>query len=176
MTPMDIFDSMLESIQQFPLECNGFERRIKRLNKDHFKYSKQLDRMIVKLLPLENKRMLKTKKRLKHIIKKKLKLVDKFQHVIEKQQQKLTELVQISNLDPSKFNFSPLTGNVPAVIKLDNTPLGTMKYCVCGDKAFGNMICCDNPTCAIKWYHFNCVNLTSVPKTAWKCAKCIIPK
>jgi len=34
------------------------------------------------------------------------------------------------------------------------------------------MILCDNKTCDIKWFHFNCVNLTTKPKGKWFCPMC----
>lgn len=172
MTPMDIFDSMLESIQQFPMECNSFERNIKRLHKDHFKYSTRLDRLILKLVPPNDPRLLKLRRKLKNVIKKRLSVTSNFQNAITKQQQRLEELVRISNLDLMNFNFLALPGTACAVIKLNDIPQGNRKYCICNDRAFGFMICCDNPACATKWHHFKCVNLLSPPKTTWICPKC----
>ncbi|ELA42005.1 uncharacterized protein VICG_01022 [Vittaforma corneae ATCC 50505] len=172
MTPMDVFDSMLESIQQFPLECSNFERHIKRLNKDQFKYSILFDKMIQRLISPQDPKLLKVERKLRKIVKKKIELTNNFQNAVEKQQQKLEELVKISNIDMMNFNFSPLSGNIQPVIKLSSIPQGNGKYCICNDKAFGNMICCDNPACAIKWYHFRCVNLIISPRTTWTCPRC----
>ncbi len=38
--------------------------------------------------------------------------------------------------------------------------------------SYGEMIGCDNDSCAIEWFHFNCVNLTNKPKGKWYCPKC----
>jgi len=45
-------------------------------------------------------------------------------------------------------------------------------YCLCEQVSYGEMIGCDNDACAIEWYHFNCVGLTSKPKGKWYCPKC----
>ncbi|KAK8795365.1 hypothetical protein WA588_004210, partial [Blastocystis sp. NMH] len=33
-------------------------------------------------------------------------------------------------------------------------------YCFCQQKATEDMICCDNPKCPYKWFHYRCVGLT----------------
>ncbi|XP_052278209.1 inhibitor of growth protein 1-like isoform X1 [Dreissena polymorpha] len=45
-------------------------------------------------------------------------------------------------------------------------------YCLCEQVSYGEMIGCDNDACAIEWFHFNCVGLTSKPKGRWYCPKC----
>jgi len=45
-------------------------------------------------------------------------------------------------------------------------------YCLCSQLSYGSMILCDNKTCDIKWFHFNCVNLTTKPKGKWFCPMC----
>ncbi|XP_060598860.1 inhibitor of growth protein 1-like [Ruditapes philippinarum] len=45
-------------------------------------------------------------------------------------------------------------------------------YCLCQQVSYGEMIGCDNDACAIEWFHFNCVGLTSKPKGKWFCPKC----
>jgi len=176
MTPMDIFDNMLESIQQFPMECSNFERHIKRLNKDQHKYSTRFDRLILKLISPDDTKFTKLCKKLRRIRKRKLELVESFQRAIGKQQQRLEELVRISNIDTQNFNFSPLEGTTCSVIKLSEIPQGNSKYCICNDKAYGLMICCENPGCPIKWHHFRCVDLLATPKVQWLCPKCSAAK
>ena len=54
-------------------------------------------------------------------------------------------------------------------MKIDpNEPL----YCKCRQVAFGDMIACDNEDCAIEWFHFQCVNLTKMPRNKWLCSDC----
>ena len=45
-------------------------------------------------------------------------------------------------------------------------------YCLCEQVSYGEMICCDNPTCKIEWFHFLCVSLTAIPKGRWFCPNC----
>uniref|UniRef100_A0A915DI52 Inhibitor of growth protein n=1 Tax=Ditylenchus dipsaci TaxID=166011 RepID=A0A915DI52_9BILA len=37
-------------------------------------------------------------------------------------------------------------------------------YCICHQVSFGQMVMCDNKNCAIEWFHFQCVGLTTKPK------------
>lgn len=47
-------------------------------------------------------------------------------------------------------------------------------YCYCNRVSFGEMIGCDNPDCAIEWFHFECVGITleTRPKGKWYCKAC----
>ena len=45
-------------------------------------------------------------------------------------------------------------------------------FCTCGRISFGEMVCCDNPACAIEWFHFGCVGLKESPPGAWLCPIC----
>lgn len=61
-------------------------------------------------------------------------------------------------------------------IKLNNesssTPSDEPTYCLCSQLSYGSMILCDSKVCEIKWFHFNCVNLTTKPKGKWFCPNC----
>lgn len=45
-------------------------------------------------------------------------------------------------------------------------------YCHCKRISFGQMVACENPDCAIEWYHFSCVGLKVEPVDAWFCPTC----
>lgn len=48
-------------------------------------------------------------------------------------------------------------------------------YCFCRDVSYGPMIACDNKSCAIEWFHYQCVGLTEAPadNEKWFCSdKC----
>jgi len=45
-------------------------------------------------------------------------------------------------------------------------------YCLCNQISFGEMICCDNTSCVLEWFHFQCVQLTTKPKGKWYCPQC----
>lgn len=45
-------------------------------------------------------------------------------------------------------------------------------YCYCKRVYYGGMIGCDNDSCPIEWFHFECVSLTEQPKGTWYCPEC----
>ena len=45
--------------------------------------------------------------------------------------------------------------------------------CDCGDpEASAKWICCDGDDCPVKWYHWECVQVTDEPTGDWLCPKC----
>ncbi|KAF2690234.1 hypothetical protein K458DRAFT_413057 [Lentithecium fluviatile CBS 122367] len=46
------------------------------------------------------------------------------------------------------------------------------RYCYCNQVSYGNMIACDNDTCAREWFHLPCVNLDRAPsgRKKWFCS------
>ena len=55
-----------------------------------------------------------------------------------------------------------------------STSCGTEdRWCYCDQVEFGEMVCCDNENCDIKWFHFECLNLKNKPKSkTWYCPDC----
>ncbi|CAI6354780.1 unnamed protein product [Macrosiphum euphorbiae] len=49
-------------------------------------------------------------------------------------------------------------------------------FCLCKQVSFGEMIGCDNPDCAIEWFHFACLCLNTKPKGKWFCPNCVKDK
>ena len=50
----------------------------------------------------------------------------------------------------------------------------TRLYCYCRGPESGNMIACDNQSCPIEWFHFDCLKLSAAPRTKiWYCPDCI---
>ena len=47
------------------------------------------------------------------------------------------------------------------------------RYCLCNQVSYGEMICCDNPTCSIEWFHYGCVGIAEAPKGKWYCPQCV---
>lgn len=45
-------------------------------------------------------------------------------------------------------------------------------YCYCKCPESGTMIACDNPQCAIEWFHLTCLKLSSIPRGKWYCPDC----
>ncbi|KAI8820965.1 uncharacterized protein EV422DRAFT_528576 [Fimicolochytrium jonesii] len=46
-------------------------------------------------------------------------------------------------------------------------------YCICQQVSHGDMVACDNQGCAIEWFHYACVGLTTPPKGSWYCTTCL---
>ena len=53
-----------------------------------------------------------------------------------------------------------------------DTSSGDQLWCYCSGPERGNMIMCDNKSCAIVWFHFDCLRITSPPKGKWFCPSC----
>jgi len=47
-------------------------------------------------------------------------------------------------------------------------------WCYCRKPEFGNMIKCDNKTCTITWFHFDCLEMRVAPKGKWYCPSCVL--
>ena len=47
-------------------------------------------------------------------------------------------------------------------------------FCYCNGPEEGNMICCDNGDCLIKWFHLTCLKMKEacIPKGKWYCPDC----
>jgi hypothetical protein len=57
--------------------------------------------------------------------------------------------------------------NISADLSADNT-----MFCVCRQKEYGKMVACDNASCSIVWFHFNCVRIRKQPAGKWFCPNC----
>ena len=59
--------------------------------------------------------------------------------------------------------YSRLPGDIDNGNKADQStePI----YCYRGCSGYGEMVGCDNPTCTMEWFHFDCLKLNSIPKT-----------
>ena len=49
-------------------------------------------------------------------------------------------------------------------------------YCYCKSVESGRMIACDDESCLIGWFHFECVNLMRKPRGDWYCLDCLEKK
>lgn len=67
-----------------------------------------------------------------------------------------------------KLAYSKVHLKIKSVNKTEPT------YCACKGAYYGEMIACDNKTCAIEWYHFPCVGIIDAPKGDWYCPKCAL--
>lgn len=171
LTPMDIFDSMLEKIQQFPLDANAFERHLKRLNKAHNRYRAVHERLVSRLASPESKRYSRVAAKIKRCLCRKMRITRRFEGRVLSLLSSLKELTRVSGVN---LHMEPLQGSSTAVVKLGEMPCGTRKYCSCNGRASGTMVCCDNPRCDVKWFHAKCMGIGQVPKEGWRCPKCAL--
>ncbi|EQB60816.1 phd zinc finger-containing protein [Vairimorpha apis BRL 01] len=62
--------------------------------------------------------------------------------------------------------------NLMIIVKVGKNKSFGNKYCTCRQYACENMIACEEPSCKIQWFHFDCVGITLPPKNLWYCADC----
>ena len=96
--------------------------------------------------------------------------------------QKLSHFFKVEILPEllGKFFSRPQTTQNPSEVSLshcdttvDETDSTRVKYCYCQEEKEGEMIGCDNPLCQYEWFHFECLRLTSKPKSKlWYCPDC----
>lgn len=63
-------------------------------------------------------------------------------------------------------------GKEQTLLQLDAEENDDGSWCNCKENKGGKMIGCDNKTCTVKWYHLECVNLSSAPRGTWLCPAC----
>jgi chromatin modification-related protein YNG2 len=49
----------------------------------------------------------------------------------------------------------------------------TTTYCFCEQVSYGEMVACDNDSCAREWFHYGCVGLKEPPIGKWYCSECV---
>ena len=79
----------------------------------------------------------------------------------------------------SAATTSTLLDNSLTLDNVDSVFTDQPTYCYCHRPEEGTMIACNNPDCAIEWFHISCLQLTKVPKgkTKWYCPDCrILPR
>ena len=64
------------------------------------------------------------------------------------------------------------SGKIMLILRLLILGILVMTYCLCEDEEYGKMVACDNTFCGVKWFHFDCVGLTTEPKGEWLCPNC----
>ena len=65
-----------------------------------------------------------------------------------------------------------LDDDVPADV--DDEEDYSKLWCYCNAPSFGNMVKCDNTSCTIEWFHFDCLGIKGLPKGKgkWYCPSC----
>lgn len=73
---------------------------------------------------------------------------------------------------PRKKKAKREKGNEKSPCNKVANPADEPLYCLCHQLSYGEMICCDNSSCAIQWFHFSCVGIDHSPKGKWFCPNC----
>lgn len=170
--PTDIYDNIIRTIQQFPMEVYYFKRHTERIDAIILKYQIRLTKLIKKLPKKNEKKFHNVTEKLVKMHKKKLTLVNRLENKVKEHICFFLKLNELGN-NPIDITQCVIQIKNPMIIKLKNEVDDNKTYCTCNGRAFGSMICCDNIECEVHWYHFKCVGLIKTPKIPWICDRCI---
>ena len=94
-------------------------------------------------------------------------IIDQNIHVVDEEIRLLETAILLSgNTAPYPPDF-----NVDGSSKSKSKPEIELEYCLCRGPSRGNMIKCENESCPIEWFHYECVGLKVAPKV-WYCRDC----
>ncbi|KAL1521969.1 hypothetical protein AB1Y20_021615 [Prymnesium parvum] len=120
-------------------------------------------------LPPEKLRQVRAEQRATFLLAdKKLSLISEAHDLVDRQIGRLEE--ELTNVH-TDLGVDASRGGVAVPPLLLEEP--ELPYCVCGRGSYGDMVCCDNPICAIEWFHFECVGLRTTPEGTWLCPMCV---
>ena len=169
MTPQEFYDALMDSIHQFPLDCNKYERQMHRIDMAYKINLQRFEKSIQKLKIEDEENFKKIEKKINKLLKKMHKITENFERKIAGYYTTVEEFC--NGCEP------PITFTTPpeikcCVVKIEDVAKSNKKYCICHEKASNMMACCSNPECIIKWFHFKCVGLNSPPRNEWYCGEC----
>ncbi|KAI5182775.1 hypothetical protein PAEPH01_2908 [Pancytospora epiphaga] len=160
---------MLDSIQQFPLDANCFERSIRRLNKTYSKYMTKYKKILERMPDLSYPPFLLARRHLEKCLKQKKKVIDNFLRSVKHQ---INNLEEYNRINGSALEMRRLLPVETSVFQTKDNALLETKNCICGGTDGGLMICCDLPTCQTRWHHLKCIGMATAPSAGWVCEKC----
>lgn len=95
-------------------------------------------------------------------------IIDQHIRVVDEEIRLLETAILLSgNVAPHPPDFSD-GGNGSSKSKSETVDV---QYCICRGPSRGNMISCENESCPIEWFHYECVGLKVAPKV-WYCRDC----
>lgn len=173
MSVFDTYDKIIENIQQIPLDVYLLIRRNRRINKKLNKLNRKYKNFLKKSYRGE----IIDKDEFDKIFCKLNKTRAKFRESVDILQNVLVPIyertLQITNTElPSIIYEKPSIENINRIVKVGKNKDKGPLYCTCKQRAFDNMIACDNTNCKIKWFHFECAGITLPPKNIWYCVEC----
>lgn len=166
---MDLYDNMLDSIQQFPLDANCFERAIRRLNRTCARRAAKYRKVLEGMPSPSFRPFVAARRRLASCLEQKRKIVSKFMQCIKDQ---LRNLEEYNRMNGSVLQMKRLLPAETAVLHARDNALLESAVCICGSTDGGPMVCCDCPSCPVRWHHFRCVGMAHAPAGGWTCEKC----
>lgn len=104
-------------------------------------------------------------------------LKDMMEYLIAKEQQQPQPTIK--KVEPAREvnrSQTTLTTNSSIITDAaDELPVdpNEPKFCMCRQVSYGSMVACDNASCSIEWFHFDCVSLSEKPKGSWFCPNCL---
>lgn len=170
MAPSDLYDLMLETIQQFPLEANCFERDVTRNNKEYQLYLKAYRRVLRRMPNPKSHKYRKAHKKLEKTLEERKKIIKRYNEQINKHLETIKEYNKVNEVG---IRVEPFEELKVAAIKVDECET-KKRCCICQLSPARIMIRCGNELCNVKWYHMNCMDLSEVPTESWRCNKCKI--
>ncbi|CAG5109541.1 Oidioi.mRNA.OKI2018_I69.chr2.g4062.t1.cds [Oikopleura dioica] len=179
-------DELFQSLNFFPSELNSVLEDIKILDTE-VELQKKLAGEMFEDFSTKSKENLSKKERrkMRNDIDDVWKTAEKIQNekiiLAQGLSKKLDE--EISRLDENVWMFENFLGKDRGTLSnptspnqnVDDMPIDPNEptYCYCDQVSSGDMIACDNPTCLIEWFHFQCVGIKKEPKGDWYCPDCI---
>ncbi|KAM0672847.1 chromatin remodeling protein [Ordospora colligata] len=170
----EVFDAMLDEIQQLRLDAIYFsrstlraEQRIERLRKKRKEYEDQF-------LHTPTEKYVKKIGRCCRMIKRLLDESCENSRMLENAVSELKCKCEVLCADVEvPFDLDvPSVTSVNCTINVGEMSMDGKLYCKCNRPAFKSMIMCGSHECSNRWFHYECIGISSVPKTEWICSEC----
>ncbi|KAH9411431.1 hypothetical protein HK407_05g09490 [Ordospora pajunii] len=170
----EVFDTMLEEIQQLRLDAIYFsrstqraEQRIERLKKKRKEYEEQFVHT-----PTEKyiKRIGKCCRMIKRLLDENCESSRMLESAVSELKCKC-EALCVDMEEPFDLHDPSIT-STSCIVNAGEMSMDGRLYCKCNRPAFKNMIMCGKHGCSTKWFHYECVGISSMPKTEWICSEC----
>lgn len=170
----EVFDRMLEEIQQLRLDAIYFTKstsrvdgRVERLRERCKRYE---ERFVRKPLERYARRIVGCRKEIRRLLRSNCRSAETVKGIVSELRRKCEELCSGAR---APFDLErPMVSYANCVVNAGEMGDNEHVYCRCNRPAFKSMIACDSVECKTRWFHFECAGISSVPKTPWTCVEC----
>jgi inhibitor of growth protein 4 len=173
-TYYEIYDKMLEEIQQLRLDANHFSKLSMRADREiariRAKCRKYEERLVHKPSEKCLGKITRCYRQIRRLIGKNEDATMAFKDIVAGIRSKCGKYCEAAGKE-LVFDASE-TAEANCVVRLEEMGDLAVLYCRCNQPAYGSMIACDVADCKTKWFHFECVGLISQPKAPWICQDC----